>query len=343
MTGTKPTGSAPAIARYRRAMLRPSLLPALLLLAAALPAAAAPQQPAPTALSVVDAVQQLKPGGYLWAPQIAPAGPMMVVVSLKLQRAYVYRNGVIIGVSTVSSGAKGHETPTGVFTVLQKAVDHKSNLYNDAPMPFMQRLTWDGIAMHAGKLPGYPASHGCIRLPLAFARLLYGTTSRGMTVVITDGAPVPRVAPTPQLLTAGKGPRPAAAAEPPSWQPEKAPTGPLSIIVSAADRRVVVLRNGVEIGSAPVAIRGAIPRPAAYVVGSVDAAGAHWIKLALPWDRKTDAAAPADNKDRIAVDSAFRDRLAPLLVAGTTVVVTPDSLSSGSTGAPVTLLEDSEG
>ncbi|GAA0454643.1 MULTISPECIES: L,D-transpeptidase [Sphingomonas] len=297
------------------------------------------QQPGPPGLSVVDAVQKLKPGGYLWAPQIAPDGPMMIVVSLRLQRAYVYRNGVMIGVSTISSGAKGHETPTGVFTVLQKDIDHKSNLYNGAPMPFMQRLTWDGIAMHAGNLPGYPASHGCIRLPLAFARLLYGATSKGMTVVITQDAPVPRVAPTPQLLKAGKTTR-SPSGDAGFWQPERAVSGPVSIIVSAADRRVVVLRNGVEIGAAPVTLRGAIPRPAAYVASSVDAAGAHWTKVALPWDGKAANSPVAEDKDRISVDPRFRDRLLPLLVAGTTVVVTPDSLSSGSTGAPITLMTD---
>ena len=315
----------------------PAALLCMLAVLANSPVAA--QQPSPPGLSVVDAVHKLKPGGYLWAPQVAPDGPMMIVVSLRLQRAYVYRNGVMIGVSTISSGIKGHETPTGVFTVLQKDVDHKSNLYNGAPMPFMQRLTWDGIAMHAGNLPGYPASHGCIRLPLAFARLLYGATSKGMTVVITQDAPVPRVAPTPQLLKAGKTAL-SSSGDAGFWQPERAPSGPLSIIVSAADRRVVVLRNGVEIGAAPVTLRGPIPRPAAYVASSVDAAGAHWTKVALPWDRKAASPTTAKDKDRITVDPSFRERLLPLLGAGTTVVVTPDSLSSGSTGAPITLLTD---
>ena len=116
------------------------------------------------------AIEQLKPGGFLWAPQIAPRGPVIIIISLTTQRAYVYRNGVPIGVSTVSTGAPGRETPTGVFVILQKAVFHRSNRYSNAPMPFMQRLTWTGIAMHAGRLPGYPASHGCIRLPATPAR-----------------------------------------------------------------------------------------------------------------------------------------------------------------------------
>ena len=94
---------------------------------------------------------QLKPGEFIWSPQAVPAGPLVMVISLDEQRAYVYRNGLRIGVSTVSTGKKGYETPTGVFTILQKKKDHKSNLYDDAPMPFMQRLTWDGVALHAGR------------------------------------------------------------------------------------------------------------------------------------------------------------------------------------------------
>jgi lipoprotein-anchoring transpeptidase ErfK/SrfK len=130
-----------------------------------------------------DAVQ---PGQYLWTPERGGAGQLVVVVSIPAQRAHVYRNGVRIGVTTVSTGTESHPTPTGTFEILQKKEMHRSNLYNDAPMPYMQRLTWDGIALHAGKIPGYPASHGCVRLPLAFAKLLFGETQKGMLVVIAD-------------------------------------------------------------------------------------------------------------------------------------------------------------
>ena len=112
---------------------------------------------------------QFKPGDYVWHPEVSPAGPVVVLVSLPDQVMYVYRNGVRIGRSTVSTGTAGHRTPTGVFTVLQKKVDHESSIYKGAKMPNMQRLTWTGIAMHAGQLPGYPASHGCVRLPEDFA------------------------------------------------------------------------------------------------------------------------------------------------------------------------------
>ena len=128
----------------------------------------------------------LAPGEFRWTPELAPSGPMVLVVSLPQQRLHVYRNGVRIGLSTISSGKPGNETPTGVFTILQKKRMHHSNLYNNAPMPFMQRLTWDGIALHAGRIPGQPASHGCVRLPLEFSEQLFEATEREMTVVIAD-------------------------------------------------------------------------------------------------------------------------------------------------------------
>ena len=111
----------------------------------------------------------LKTGDYVWKPSVSPAGPVVIIVSIPEQTLYVYRNGVRIGRSTVSTGKSGHRTPTGVFTVLQKNVKHTSSIYKGASMPYMQRLTWSGVAMHAGNLPGYPASHGCVRLPLDFA------------------------------------------------------------------------------------------------------------------------------------------------------------------------------
>ena len=110
------------------------------------------------------------------------------------QRAYVYRNGILIGVSTCSTGKKGFETPTGVFTILEKAKEHASSEFDDAPMPHMERLTWGGVALHAGKLPGYPASHGCVRLPPKFAENLFEVTQIGTPVIIagdvTDPASV---------------------------------------------------------------------------------------------------------------------------------------------------------
>lgn len=126
----------------------------------------------------------LQPGQYQWRADIPDDGPTVIVVSLPEQRLHVYRDGQRIGVSTVSSGKPGKETPTGVFPILQKKRKHRSNLYNDAPMPYMQRLTWDGVALHAGRIPGYPASHGCIRLPHEFAEQLFELTERDNTLVV---------------------------------------------------------------------------------------------------------------------------------------------------------------
>jgi hypothetical protein len=129
----------------------------------------------------------LAPGEFRWTPELAPTGSdTVVVVSLPEQRAHVYRNGVRIGLSTVSTGKSGKETPTGVFPILQKRKEHYSNLYDNAPMPYMQRLTWDGIALHGGKIPGYPASNGCVRLPGEFARKLFEATGFGTIVVVAD-------------------------------------------------------------------------------------------------------------------------------------------------------------
>lgn len=136
----------------------------------------------------------LDPGEFAWRPELAPNGPVEIVVSIPLQRAYVYRSGTLIGVTTVSTGRPGHATPTGSFDILEKRREHYSNLYNNAPMPFMQRLTWDGIALHAGQIPGRPASHGCVRLPMAFARELFQVTRVGATVHILDESPTPDVA-----------------------------------------------------------------------------------------------------------------------------------------------------
>jgi hypothetical protein len=153
----------------------------------AAPAAAAAAEPAPAAAETAT----LRPGEFVWQPERSPTGEVEIVVSIPLQRAYVYRGGTLIGVTTVSTGKPGHRTPTGKFDILQKRAKHFSNLYNNAPMPFMQRLTWGGIALHAGQIPGRPASHGCVRLPLAFARNLFGVTSVGASVHIVDQSPAP--------------------------------------------------------------------------------------------------------------------------------------------------------
>ncbi len=293
-------------------------------------------KPSLQAGTVLQAAEQLKPGQFLWSPQVAPQGPVLMVVSLKTQRAVIYRNGVPIGISTVSTGRPGHETPTGVFVILQKHVEHYSNLYDNAPMPYMQRLTWGGIALHAGNLPGYPASHGCIRLPHEFARLLYQMTHRGMTVIITDQQVVPRVAPADALLNSGKEIA-GLAGSGVEWDPTLAPSGPLSIVVSAADRRALVLREGRVIGSSPIELDGTIARASAYLLNGVVDGKRQWVRIGLPGQDDTGS---ENLRSRLRIPESFRRLVDPVLVIGTTVIVTGDSIRSGTPGAPVTVIEN---
>jgi hypothetical protein len=282
------------------------------------------------------AIEQLKPGQFLWAPEIAPQGPVTVILSIKSQRAYAYRNGVPIGVSTVSTGKSGHDTPTGVFTILQKEVDHKSNLYDDAPMPYMQRLTWTGIAMHAGDLPGYPASHGCVRLPIAFAKLLFGITKLGLTVVITDDPLVPEVVATPPILVPPQTER-TPARESYRWQPERSRTGPLSIVVSGRDRRIVVMRRGVDIGSSAIDIDGPVTSTEAFTFAGADGERFRWLRLRLPGQRSGAPEMTITERARGHMPEAFRRLLAASLVPGSTLLVTRESLRSGGTGKQLIL------
>jgi len=146
----------------------------------------------------------LDAGEFVWRPELAPAGNVEVVVSIPQQRAYIYRANSLIGVTTVSTGMAGHRTPTGRYPIMEKRRTHFSNLYNNAPMPFMQRLTMGGIALHAGQIPGYPASHGCVRLPYEMARNLFGATQVRTMVHIVADSPTPLTA-----LRIARGERPA--------------------------------------------------------------------------------------------------------------------------------------
>jgi hypothetical protein len=155
------------------------------------------------------AIPKLRAGQSVWfeTPELikasTAASPVRIVIAIQQQQALVYRGDRLVGVSTVSTGAPGYETPLGEFNILEKKAFHRSNLYSNAPMPYMQRLTWGGIALHAGQLPGYPASHGCIRLPKGFARELYDLTAKGGTVLVVDDVmDAPLYLPLEPLLTA---------------------------------------------------------------------------------------------------------------------------------------------
>jgi len=291
----------------------------------------------------------LRPGEWVWGGDAKEMGPMAVVVSLTEQRAYVYRNGLLIAVSTISSGKPGHETPTGVFTILQKDKNHHSSKYNDAPMPYQERLTWDGVALHAGGLPGYPESHGCVHLPTEFARLLFDATTMGMVVVIAkEGlAPEDLVHPTvaspidPQSGAEDLAPL-LSPQEQFRWEPQKSPVGPLSMVMSTADRRLFVFRNGIEIGRARVDFRnGPAPQGThAYLVsGATSDGGPTWRRIGIPGhEDEAGQNVAAQDVARVVVPSAFRTAVTPLLQPGVVLLQTDLHVLPSTTGPSLQVL-----
>jgi L,D-transpeptidase catalytic domain len=276
----------------------------------------------------------LKPGEYWWNPQLSPSGPVVVLVSIPQQTMHVYRNGILIGRSTVSTGSKGHSTPGGVFSILEKKQTHRSKKYDNAPMPYMQRLTWTGIAMHSGALPGYPASHGCVRLPYDFSQLLFKATEKGGTVVVGDGkTPTPHLASNPGLLLAPKDFSPEMlrrlGTDEYDWRPERSPEGPITIVVSSTDDALYVYRNGNPIGRGAVQVsgrgdlgnhvftllEGSTGKPSQLAPG----------REARRWMRVTSEGRPAEAEQlasRIHFNPEFAQKLADEIKPGTTVIVT---------------------
>jgi lipoprotein-anchoring transpeptidase ErfK/SrfK len=130
-----------------------------------------------------------------------PVGPLIIAISIEKQRVNVYDANGFFAESPISTGTKSHPTPMGVFSIIQKHKMHHSNIYSGAPMPYMQRITWSGVAMHQGVLPGYPASHGCIRMPMAFALKMWSWTRMGVRVIVTPGEITPAAFSHPLLVT----------------------------------------------------------------------------------------------------------------------------------------------
>ena len=292
---------------------------------------------------ILDVVRTLKPGQYVWAPELSGDGPALIIVNLETQRLVLFRNGVPMAASTVSSGAPGHETPTGVFSILQKNEKHFSKTYDNAPMPNMQRLTWRGIALHAGHLPGYPASHGCVRLPQQFSKLLFGSTKLGMTVVITSIPVAPMSSEAPTIIQGNAG-LPQASLANASYQWSSTPLSPddiVSVIVSTADQRAIVLQGGREIGSAPVRANAPIDRATAYVLKSWDETGKHWLKLQFSGPGGSMEVSPDETK-RFDAPEGFRSAVSAAMRPGSVVIVTPEPLKAGSPGASTTVLADDE-
>ena len=295
-------------------------------------------------LQLARQADKLKPGEWVLKPEIAPSGPVLVYVDLTRQRATVYRNGVRIGVSTISSGKEGHETPTGVFTILEKNVIHHSKTYDDAPMPFQQRLTWMGVAMHAGNLPGFPASHGCVRLPMEFAKKLFTVTPMGGTVVIAGGNedPVKRAAAGVLApVMAGVTKVPAMPLSPQgqfTWKPELSPSGPVSIIISTRDQQVVVLRNGVEIGRAHAVVAQQTDQP--QVMTLTGGAKPQWSSVGV--SSLTGEPAEIISTERVEqmhLPQEFVKAMRSVIQPGTTVLVTQASVDASSTGVQQTVMD----
>jgi L,D-transpeptidase catalytic domain len=303
-------------------------------------------------------IAQLKQGQFLWMADVVATGPVVMIVSVTEQRAYVYRNGVLIGATTVSTGRPGHVTPTGVFTVLQKQKEHRSTIYDGAPMPYMQRLTWGGVALHAGGLPGYPESHGCVHLPSEFAKELFDISPPGMTVVIADAASEPTWVTHPGYLvpvsvTGGK-PLAADPLQQPDdirWHPEDSTTGPVSIVLSRQSESIVVYRNGVEIGRAKINIAGDQPFTTHALVlaaGGSDIVEPYvpdphkfrWLRIGVP-GRMGEAGGDPDPATiaRIKIPQAFMDDVNAILNPGATLIVTDLPMTPLSTGSQLQVVD----
>jgi hypothetical protein len=217
------------------------------------------------------------------SPAEAPKGPLQIFISINQQKLHLYGGGVHVADTSIATGVSDHPTPFGVFSVIQKQVFHRSNIYSNAPMPFMQRITWSGVAMHEGQNIGHPASHGCIRLPRDFAIRLYRLTKLGTRVIIARGELKPTDFADPHLFV----------------HKEKAPEialAPVNGVETAAANpaELAARASGADTAAAPAAsdvpaIGGVDPKPAAVAVPASPAASANPV---APADGNAAPAAP---------------------------------------------------
>ena len=279
----------------------------------------------------------LKPGQFIWQPELQKRGAVSIIVSIGAQMMHVHRRGVRIAASTVSTGKSGHDTPTGVFTILQKDKDHVSNIYEGAEMPFMQRLTWSGIALHAGNLPGYPASHGCVRMPIKFAELLYTITRLGTPVVVAAAFTTPKQVFNPNVvgqLYSGKALAPLRRAERAylSDNPEEHPV--TSVLVSRQESRAIVLQNGEIVAEGAVEIARpdeAFPSNVFVLSGvGTDEQGLSWEAIGYEPGADVSPAADAETMNRITAGKAVTDAIAARIAPGMLFIVTDEALSADS-------------
>jgi hypothetical protein len=289
---------------------------------------------------VIKEIHTLEPGEFTWHPERSPQGAVAVVVSIPEQLVHVYRNGIRIAVSTCSTGKPGHETPIGVFTVLQKDKHHRSATYNNAPMPNMNRLTWDGVALHAGNLPGYPASHGCVRLPLAFSEKLWTVTHLGTPVIIAGAHSDPWELTHPGMVLGAYAEQEFEDAvagledkrHPSDWeQTQEYPV--TTVIASTLDGKLDLIENGRVVAEGKLSLDGV---PGAFGSHVFILKGAHDGKKGLAWhaishhERPGATLAGAGTDDaivsRLHANASFRRSMQRRMHPGMVLVVTDVSL-----------------
>jgi hypothetical protein len=277
----------------------------------------------------------LQPGQFIWHPERAPKGPVAIIVSIPKQLTFVYRNGILIGVSTCSTGRPGHSTPAGVFTILQKAKVHTSATYGE-PMPDMQRLTWKGIALHVGDLPGYPDSHGCVHLPPDFADDLFAITQIGTPVILAGGHSDPASVADPGAILGTTAKQEIEAKIRGKSIPSFSPDAVMSILVSRADMKIYVLQNADIVAEGAATIKD----PAEPIGSNVfvwqggDVKGSTWDAMGFHADPTGSTTPSTDLLQRIDgapdVMDVIRDRIKPGTVLVTTDLPASPDTRSGS-------------
>ena len=284
---------------------------------------------------LVEEIRNLKPGQYTWHPDRSPDGPVAIIVSLPEQLCYVYRNGIRIGVSTVSSGKPGYETPTGVFTILQRDIHHHSSTYDEASMPYTERLTWSGVALHAGGLPGYPSSHGCIHLPLKFSADLFQITQLGTPVIVAGAHNAPASVVHPGMVLGQYAENELVqAVDTEKRKPTDFQGDHTSIIVSRADKSIDVLVNGdvVAQGAATIDSPSTPLGQHVFILSAGDGKGLAWHAIAFSQDTDT----PVSDSDPGAVIKRIHGAtnvikaIKQRMVAGTVLVTTDLPLTPGA-------------
>jgi lipoprotein-anchoring transpeptidase ErfK/SrfK len=291
-------------------------------------------------------------------------GPLHIIVSLDKQQLTLYSDGQPIAHSRVSTGTRSHPTPTGVFSIIQKSRWHRSNLYDDAPMFFMQRITWSGVALHQGVVPNHPASHGCIRMPEAFARQMWTATSMGARVIVSRGEVAPVAIAHPNLFAAKRAPMisqaQAVRAAVDTWtfaklasktplagmtvtdlpaitvpeptMPKAAPqrplkAGPVSVFISRKEGRLYVRKGFEPVFDVAVTIDQADRPIGTHVFTAMaqsDDNTMRWTVVSMG------DAAPAANAagalDRIAIPQDARDQISELLTPGASLIISDHGL-----------------